>query len=69
MSLNIGKETLVGRILGKNDRDNRVGFNDLNEMYLAFGQLDEKSLFENKEKFISRLSDMSKKLVNLEEKM
>ena len=29
MSLNIGKETLVGRVLGKGDRDNRLGLNDL----------------------------------------
>jgi len=29
MSLNIGKETLVGRILDFNDRNNRLGLNDL----------------------------------------
>ena len=32
MSLNIGKETLVGRILNADDRDNRKGLNDLLEM-------------------------------------
>lgn len=29
MSLNIGKETLVGRIIDPNDRNNRLGLNDL----------------------------------------
>tara|TARA_R110001592_G_scaffold190661_2_gene436667 strand:- start:2030 stop:3739 length:1710 start_codon:yes stop_codon:yes gene_type:complete len=29
MSLNIGKETLVGRIVDSNDRNNRLGLNDL----------------------------------------
>ena len=29
MSLNIGKETLVGRIIDVNDRNNRLGLNDL----------------------------------------
>ena len=29
MSLNIGKETLVGRIIDANDRNNRLGLNDL----------------------------------------
>jgi DNA polymerase elongation subunit (family B) len=29
MSLNIGKETLVGRIIDHNDRNNRLGLNDL----------------------------------------
>ena len=29
MSLNIGKETLVGRVLGRDDRDNQLGLNDL----------------------------------------
>jgi len=32
MSLNIGKETLVGRIIDVNDRNNRLGLNDLKEM-------------------------------------
>jgi len=32
MSLNIGKETLVGRIIDANDRNNRLGLNDLKEM-------------------------------------
>lgn len=31
MSLNIGKETLVGRIIDANDRNNRLGLNDLLE--------------------------------------
>lgn len=31
MSLNIGKETLVGRIIDPNDRNNRLGLNDLLE--------------------------------------
>ena len=31
MSLNIGKETLVGRIIDVNDRNNRLGLNDLLE--------------------------------------
>ena len=29
MSLNIGKETLIGRIIDSNDRNNRLGLNDL----------------------------------------
>jgi DNA polymerase elongation subunit (family B) len=29
MSLNIGKETLIGRIIDPNDRNNRLGLNDL----------------------------------------
>jgi len=32
MSLNIGRETLVGRIVTHNDRDNRLGLNDLKLM-------------------------------------
>ena len=32
MSLNIGKETLIGRIVTTNDRDNRLGLNDLKKM-------------------------------------
>ena len=32
MSLNIGRETLVGRIVTHNDRDNRLGLNDLELM-------------------------------------
>ena len=32
MSLNIGKETLVGRIVTSDDRDNRLAFNDLKNM-------------------------------------
>ena len=31
MSLNIGKETLLGRIIGDDDRDNRIGYNDLKQ--------------------------------------
>ena len=50
MSLNIGKETLVGRILGKNDRDNRVGFNDLNKM-----DPEEELVFEDPTRNISYL--------------
>ena len=32
MSLNIGQETLVGRIIDENDRNNRLGLNDLKSM-------------------------------------
>ena len=32
MSLNIGRETFLGRIVTSNDRDNRLGLNDLKEM-------------------------------------
>ena len=32
MSLNIGRETLVGRLVTSNDRDNRLALNDLKEM-------------------------------------
>jgi len=32
MSLNIGRETFLGRIVTFNDRDNRLGLNDLKEM-------------------------------------
>jgi len=32
MTINIGKETLVGRIIDANDRNNRLGLNDLLEM-------------------------------------
>jgi len=32
MSLNIGRETFLGRIIISNDRDNRLGLNDLKEM-------------------------------------
>lgn len=32
MTINIGKETLVGRIIDSNDRNNRLGLNDLLEM-------------------------------------
>ena len=32
MSLNIGRETFLGRIVTYNDRDNRLGLNDLKEM-------------------------------------
>ncbi len=32
MSINIGRETLVGRIVTHNDRDNRLGLNDLKNM-------------------------------------
>ena len=32
MTINIGKETLVARIIDENDRNNRLGLNDLKEM-------------------------------------
>jgi DNA polymerase elongation subunit (family B) len=32
MSINIGKETFVGRIVDANERNNRLGLNDLKEM-------------------------------------
>jgi DNA polymerase elongation subunit (family B) len=32
MSINIGRETLVGRIVTHNDRDNRLALNDLKKM-------------------------------------
>jgi len=32
MSLNIGRETLIGRLVTHNDRDNRLALNDLKEM-------------------------------------
>ena len=32
MSINIGKETFVGRIVDANDRNNRLGLNDLRDM-------------------------------------
>ena len=31
MSINIGKETFVGRIVDADDRNNRLGLNDLKE--------------------------------------
>ena len=31
MSLNIGRETLIGRLVTSNDRDNRLALNDLKE--------------------------------------
>jgi DNA polymerase elongation subunit (family B) len=32
MSLNIGRETLVGRLVTSDDRDNRLALNDLKKM-------------------------------------
>jgi DNA polymerase elongation subunit (family B) len=42
MSLNIGKETLVARIIDADDRNNRLGLNDLKEM-----EADRELLIEN----------------------
>ena len=42
MSLNIGKETLVARIIDADDRNNRLGLNDLKEM-----ETDRELLIEN----------------------
>jgi DNA polymerase elongation subunit (family B) len=32
MTINIGKETLIGRIIDEDDRNNRLGLNDLKAM-------------------------------------
>jgi len=45
MSLNIGKETLMARIIDSDDRNNRLGLNDLKER-----DGDEELLIENPER-------------------
>ena len=62
MSLNIGKETLVGRIIDPNDRNNRLGLNDL------LNDVDDKprvtEWFVNQQKF-NRIEWTSSKLAKL----
>ena len=50
MSLNIGKETFMGRIIDVDDRNNRLGLNDLKEK-----NPDEELLFENAKGSQSRI--------------
>ncbi len=50
MSLNIGKETFMGRIIDIDDRNNRLGLNDLKEK-----DPDTELLFENAKGFQSRI--------------
>jgi DNA polymerase elongation subunit (family B) len=50
MSLNIGKETFMGRIIDADDRNNRLGLNDLKEK-----NPDEELLFENAKGSQSRI--------------
>ena len=45
MSINIGKETFVGRIVDADDRNNRLGLNDLKER-----DPEEELLVENKKR-------------------
>ena len=62
MSLNIGKETLIGRIIDPNDRNNRLGLNDL------LNDVDDKprvtEWFVNQQKF-NRIEWTSSKLAKL----
>jgi DNA polymerase elongation subunit (family B) len=62
MSLNIGKETLVGRIIDPNDRNNRLGLNDL------LNDIDDKprvtEWFVNQDKF-NKIEWTSSKLTKL----
>ena len=62
MSLNIGKETLVGRIIDINDRNNRLGLNDLIEDTSDRPHVTE--WFMNKDKF-NKIDWTSSKLVKL----
>jgi len=62
MSLNIGKETLVGRILDFNDRNNRLGLNDLQAD--EEDQLRNMEWFTNQNKF-NKIDWTSSKLVKL----
>jgi len=51
MSLNIGKETLIGRIVDANDRNNRLGLNDLKQR-----DPEEKLLIENAKRKSARVA-------------
>jgi len=51
MTINIGKETYVGRIIDSDDRNNRLGYNDLKCMDYA-----EKMVVENKKRQQTRVS-------------
>jgi DNA polymerase elongation subunit (family B) len=62
MSLNIGKETLVGRIIDINDRNNRLGLNDLIEDTSDRPHVTE--WFMNRDKF-NKIDWTSSKLVKL----
>lgn len=62
MSLNIGKETLVGRIIDLNDRNNRLGLNDLIED--KSDKIYTTEWFTNKDKF-NKIEWTSSKLVKL----
>lgn len=62
MSLNIGKETLVGRIIDFNDRNNRLGLNDL--MNDSEDRIHNTEWFINKDKF-SKIEWTSSKIVKL----
>jgi DNA polymerase elongation subunit (family B) len=62
MSLNIGKETLVGRIIDPNDRNNRLGLNDL--IADDLDQRRETEWFTNQSKF-NKIDWTSSKIVKL----